>query len=170
MPSESSDRKNAFSDLHQLYTKTKGFGLFFFERNKPELSDGPPGGTTHCQTVVRPVSPMFTIWRKEKEKTGREGENAPRPCASKRVDALTTKQTLQTFENKLHWGRVSLPLPPPAAPARKIDRTPGILRLVLASKIYRENKYFLFMHPLNSDPSRHVDDIGATNHTCRLAS
>ena len=57
-------------------------------------------------------------------------ENPPRPLASRRVDAPTKQQTLQTSQNlqtNLLGGGFTLPLPPPTAPGRSVVRSVGVL-------------------------------------------
>ena len=53
----------------------------------------------------------------------RAAYNPPRPLASRRVDAPTKFQTLQTSQNlqtNLLGGGFTLPLPPPSGPARSV--------------------------------------------------
>ena len=69
-------------------------------------------------------------------------ENPPRPCASKRVEAPTGQQTLQTLENKLPRGRVSLPLPPPSGPARSTAAGSRFLVASLTLQKCFKNEYF----------------------------
>ena len=68
--------------------------------------------------------------------------NPPRPCASKRVEAPTGQQTLQTLENKLPRGRVSLPLPPPSGPARSLAAGSRFLVAPLTLQKCFKNQYF----------------------------
>ena len=93
--------------------------------------------------------------------------NPPRPCASRRVDALTKQQTLQTSKtsNKPTRGRVHPP-PAPSLPVRTapLQTFPGGGAAPLTFKICRRNEYKLLMGPFGSDQSRHVDDFGAKKH------
>ena len=68
--------------------------------------------------------------------------NPPTPCASKRVEAPTGQQTLQTLENKLPRGRVSLPLPPPSGPARLLAAGSRFLAAPLTLQKCFKNQHF----------------------------
>ena len=91
----------------------------------------------------------------------------PRPCASRRVDAPTKQQTLQTSKtsNKPTRGKV-YPPPTPSLPVRlaQSQTFPGGGAAPLTSKICRRNVFNLLMGPFGSDQSRHVDDLGAKKH------
>ena len=55
----------------------------------------------------------------------------PRPLASRRVEAVTKQQTLQTSQNlqtNLLGGGFTLPLPPPTASDCSLVRSAGVLR------------------------------------------
>ena len=124
------------------------------------LSYSPP-------TPTPPPPLPKTVFSNRTANSPQSDPNPSRHCASKRVGAPTSQQTFQTsqsLKNKFRRGRVSLPLPPPTAPARWTLRSPGVLRPVLANKICWENRYFLFVDPSGSDQSRHVDDNGAKIH------
>ena len=93
--------------------------------------------------------------------------NPPRPCASRRVDALTEQQTLQTLKtsNKPTRGRV-YPPPTPSLPVRPapLQVGPRITMALLTPQKVLKYVFNLLMAPFGSDQSRHVDDFGAKSH------
>ena len=80
--------------------------------------------------------------------TGRNGtrpyvplQKSPRPCASRRVEALTatTLQTSQNLQTKLLGGGFTLPLPPPTGRGRSAVRFPGVVGPSLTKSFAKMN-------------------------------